>query len=148
HDLGPETLDVWDWSENSPPFDGFIGHDFFEENVVCVDFPNKRIFVQFADEPTDDTVATAQTNLPTPNLGPEGLHRRLIATPEGSRNHILGMAIQDAGFRCDEVGSSRLVVAETGAWHTDSGGIASYMTVLDESRNPTIEPSQNGNFGE
>lgn len=43
HDIGPETLVVWDWSENSPPFDGFIGYDFFAENVVCVDLLNYRI---------------------------------------------------------------------------------------------------------
>jgi len=45
HDFGPETLEVWDWTENSPPIDGFIGHDFFAENVVCIDFPNYKIVI-------------------------------------------------------------------------------------------------------
>ncbi len=46
HNFGPMELEVWDWRENSPPFDGFIGYDFFADNVVCVDFPDHRIFVQ------------------------------------------------------------------------------------------------------
>lgn len=46
HELGPETLYVWDWGENTPPFDGFIGFDFFADHVVCVDFPKNRIFVR------------------------------------------------------------------------------------------------------
>lgn len=46
HELGPQTFEVWDWSENAPPFDGFIGFDFFAEHVVCIDFPKNRIFVQ------------------------------------------------------------------------------------------------------
>ena len=46
HDIGPRELVVWDWGENAPPFDGFIGNDFFAETVVCVDFPNQRIFIQ------------------------------------------------------------------------------------------------------
>lgn len=44
-DIGPETFVVWDWGENAPPFDGFIGYDFFAENVVCVDFQNYKILV-------------------------------------------------------------------------------------------------------
>jgi hypothetical protein len=46
NDIGPEELVVWDWGENAPPFDGFIGFDFFDDNVVCVDFPNQTIFVR------------------------------------------------------------------------------------------------------
>lgn len=46
HDIGPKELAVWDWVENAPPFDGFIGNDFFAESVVCVDFPNQKIFVR------------------------------------------------------------------------------------------------------
>jgi hypothetical protein len=46
NDIGPETLVVWDWRENAPPFDGFIGYDFFAENVVCVDFQKHTIFVE------------------------------------------------------------------------------------------------------
>ncbi len=46
HELGPQMFEVWDWSDNAPPFDGFIGFDFFSEYVVCIDFPNNRIFVQ------------------------------------------------------------------------------------------------------
>jgi len=46
HDIGPRDLVVWDWSENAPPFDGFIGHDFFADNIVCIDLPNQAIFVQ------------------------------------------------------------------------------------------------------
>ena len=46
HMFGPMELEVWDWTENAPPFDGFIGYDFFADKVVCVDFPDHRIFVQ------------------------------------------------------------------------------------------------------
>lgn len=46
NDIGPETLVVWDWGENAPPFDGFIGYDFFAENVVCVDFQKHAIFLE------------------------------------------------------------------------------------------------------
>ncbi len=46
HVFGPMELEVWDWTENAPPFDGFIGYDFFADKVICVDFPDHRIFVQ------------------------------------------------------------------------------------------------------
>ncbi len=46
HDFGPKTFEVWDWGSDRPPFDGFIGYDFFSEHVVCVDFPNGAVFVQ------------------------------------------------------------------------------------------------------
>ena len=46
HDFGPQKFEVWDFGEHGPPFDGFIGYDFFADNVVCVDFPNNLIFVQ------------------------------------------------------------------------------------------------------
>ncbi len=43
-EIGPATFEILDWG--MPPFDGFIGHDFFAENVVCIDFPNQTLFVQ------------------------------------------------------------------------------------------------------
>lgn len=46
HDFGPQNFEVWDFGEYGPPFDGFIGYDFFADHVVCIDFPNKLIFVQ------------------------------------------------------------------------------------------------------
>lgn len=45
-DIGPQKLIVWDWSENTPPFDGLMGYDFFVENVVCVDLLNQTMFVE------------------------------------------------------------------------------------------------------
>ena len=46
HDFGPATFEIWDWGADRPPFDGFIGYDFFLTHVVCIDFPENRIFVQ------------------------------------------------------------------------------------------------------
>jgi len=46
NDIGPEDLVVWDWGENAPPFDGFIGYNFFADNIVCVDIPNQTVFVK------------------------------------------------------------------------------------------------------
>lgn len=37
HDFGPWRFEVWDVS--LPGFDGFIGHDFFAQHVVCIDSP-------------------------------------------------------------------------------------------------------------
>ena len=45
HQFGPMELEVLDWGD-MPPFDGFIGYDFFAKHVVCIDFPENRIFVQ------------------------------------------------------------------------------------------------------
>ena len=42
-DFGPWQFQLWDMS--LPGFDGFIGHDFFAEHVVCVDFPGKRLVI-------------------------------------------------------------------------------------------------------
>ena len=46
HDFGPATFEIWDWGADRPPFDGFIGYDFFLTHVVCIDFPENRIYVQ------------------------------------------------------------------------------------------------------
>lgn len=39
--FGPRQLRVFDVS--LPGFDGFIGNDFFDQNVVCVDFPDNEL---------------------------------------------------------------------------------------------------------
>jgi hypothetical protein len=39
NDFGPWRFEVWDIS--LPGFGGFIGHDFFAEHVVCIDFPRR-----------------------------------------------------------------------------------------------------------
>jgi hypothetical protein len=44
-DFGPWTFQIWD-DLSLPGFDGFIGHDFFANHVVCVDFPGKRIVIE------------------------------------------------------------------------------------------------------
>ena len=46
NNIGPQKLNVWDWRDNAPPFDGLMGYDFFAENVVCVDSLNKSILVR------------------------------------------------------------------------------------------------------
>lgn len=42
--FGPLQLRVFDYVEPAGT-DGFIGHTFFERNVVCIDFPRNRLFV-------------------------------------------------------------------------------------------------------
>lgn len=44
HELGPIEFKVWDFPIE-PPFEGFIGHVFFKDHTVCVDFPGNRLFV-------------------------------------------------------------------------------------------------------
>jgi hypothetical protein len=44
-DFGPLELRPFDFSE-PPGVDGFIGANFFEQHVVCIDFPGHRILVQ------------------------------------------------------------------------------------------------------
>jgi predicted aspartyl protease len=43
-DFGPLQLRVFDYVEPAGT-DGFIGHTFFERNVVCIDFPRNRLFI-------------------------------------------------------------------------------------------------------
>jgi hypothetical protein len=40
--FGPWEFAVWEMAL-SPGFDGFIGYDFFEQHVVCMDFPGNRL---------------------------------------------------------------------------------------------------------
>ena len=42
--FGPHSFHVLDYVEPAGT-DGFIGYPFFEKNVVCLDFPRKRLFV-------------------------------------------------------------------------------------------------------
>jgi hypothetical protein len=44
-DFGPIDLRVFDYAARAGT-DGFIGHDFFANHVVCIDFPGKRILVR------------------------------------------------------------------------------------------------------
>lgn len=46
HQFGPAKFEVLDWGDDLPPFDGFIGYDFFAKNAVCIDFPGNRIIVK------------------------------------------------------------------------------------------------------
>ena len=43
HQFGPREFFVRDFT--GPPFDGFIGYDFFVDHVVCVDFPGDRLLI-------------------------------------------------------------------------------------------------------
>lgn len=45
HEFGPLEFKVWDFPV-TPPFDGFISHDFFEDHIVCVDFLNDRLLIR------------------------------------------------------------------------------------------------------
>lgn len=44
HEFGPIEFKVWDFPV-TPPFDGFIGHVFFRDHIVCVDFPGDRLLI-------------------------------------------------------------------------------------------------------
>lgn len=44
HEFGPMEFFVRDFA--GPPFDGFIGYDFFVNHVVCVDFPGNRLLIR------------------------------------------------------------------------------------------------------
>lgn len=44
-DFGPRKIQIWD--ANLPPgFQGFVGRDFLEKHVVCIDYPSKRVIVE------------------------------------------------------------------------------------------------------
>jgi len=45
-DLGPLEFNFW--AMELPKFDGFIGYNFFERHVVCVDFPGNKLIVRVA----------------------------------------------------------------------------------------------------
>ena len=45
HEFGPIEFKVWDFPI-TPPFDGFIGHEFFKNHIVCVDFPGDRLLIR------------------------------------------------------------------------------------------------------
>jgi hypothetical protein len=32
-----------------PKFDGFVGYNFFERHIVCVDFPGNRLIIDRAE---------------------------------------------------------------------------------------------------
>lgn len=42
-EFGPWRFDIWDM--DLPGFDGFIGYDFFEKHVVCIDYPRSRVVI-------------------------------------------------------------------------------------------------------
>jgi hypothetical protein len=45
HDYGPLKFDIWDFPAPAA-MAGVIGHDFFIDHVVCVDFPENRLLVR------------------------------------------------------------------------------------------------------
>ena len=49
-DLGPVEFNFW--AMELPKFDGFIGYNFFERQIVCVDFPGKKLIIDAADRAT------------------------------------------------------------------------------------------------
>ena len=62
-DLGPLVFNFW--AMELPKFDGFIGYNFFERHIVCVDFPGKRLIVDASERATplerpEGTPATTQ----------------------------------------------------------------------------------------
>ena len=46
-DFGPVEFNFW--AMDLPKFDGFVGYNFFEHHVVCVDFPGHRLIVDSSD---------------------------------------------------------------------------------------------------
>ena len=47
HDFGPITMNVWDIPALPPDLQALLGYWFFSDKVVCVDFPNDRLFIRF-----------------------------------------------------------------------------------------------------
>jgi hypothetical protein len=42
-DLGPVEFNFW--AMELPKFDGFVGYNFFERHIVCVDFPGNKLII-------------------------------------------------------------------------------------------------------
>ncbi len=95
---------------------------------------------------TNAAVGVSQADQSLATVGPNGLHQDLLAMPERYRNHILWMTLRDAGFKCDEVRSSQLLGAETGAWRAHCGGISTYSIVIDEFGSISVDPILYGDF--
>ena len=49
-DLGP--LEFSFWAMELPKFDGFVGYNFFERHIVCVDFPGNQLIIDVGDRAT------------------------------------------------------------------------------------------------
>ena len=48
HDFGPVRMNVWDIPIFPPDLHTLLGYWFFADKVVCVDFPQDRLFVQIS----------------------------------------------------------------------------------------------------
>jgi hypothetical protein len=42
-EFGPWQFELWEM--DLPGFDGFIGNDFFDKHVVCIDYPGRRVVI-------------------------------------------------------------------------------------------------------
>ena len=46
HEFGPIRMNVWDVPALPPDLQALLGYWFFSDKVVCVDFPNDKLYIQ------------------------------------------------------------------------------------------------------
>lgn len=75
------------------------------------------------------------------------LRRDLLSQPEDSRNHVLWLAILDAGFECDEIEHAGMPGHDAMGWLASCGSGVTYFIAVDDAERITVDEVPSGDFG-
>lgn len=80
-------------------------------------------------------------------VDPSGsLRRDLIARSDEGRNHVLWLAIRDAGFECDEIRHAGMSGPEAMGWVASCAGGVSYFVRIDDTERVSVSEVPSGDF--
>jgi hypothetical protein len=87
-------------------------------------------------EAEGDELLDARTGAPSGG----GLPEALLAMADPDRNTVLRLAIRDAGFGCDDVGSVQGAGDRIAGWRVSCGGALAYWVGVDGFGRVSVDP--------